>query len=230
MSIPLVGAMIENAALFVGYKQIQRMIRIYTNNLDENTPLTMSQLLLAGAGSGALAAFILTPVELIKCKLQIQQHLNSKDGKHRYQGPFDAMKHVWKQYGFIGYYRGFLATFIRETGGGVFWFGSYEYTCRQFIQHRQISSSDKIITKDDLGPTELMIAGGIGGIGYNVSMFPVDVIKSHMQTNDELAKSVNKQNHTFIQTAQDLYRRGGIKIFYRGCGITGKFILKITIY
>ncbi|CAO3625405.1 unnamed protein product [Cunninghamella echinulata] len=137
MSVPLIGAMIENATLFVGYKQIQRMIRIYTNNLDENTPLTMNQLYMAGAGSGALASFILTPVELIKCKLQIQQHLNQKEGGHRYQGPLDAMKHVWKQYGLIGYYRGFLATFLRETGGGVFWFGTYEYTCRQFIQHRQ---------------------------------------------------------------------------------------------
>jgi ornithine carrier protein len=38
-----------------------------------------------------------------------------------------------------------------------------------------------------------------------------------MQTDEQL--STGKQR-SFVQTAQELYQKGGYKAFYRGCGIT----------
>ena len=68
MSSPLVGSMVENAALFVGYRQVQRIIRDYsasseekemyrTMTEDELPSLSMNQLILAGGASGAIASF-----------------------------------------------------------------------------------------------------------------------------------------------------------------------------
>lgn len=213
MSLPILGAMMENATLFVGYRQVQRLIRSYTGNKDD--PLSMQQLLLAGAGSGALVAFVLTPVELVKCKLQIQQqHVSSQN----YTGPGHVMSHVWRHHGLLGFYRGFLATMVRETFGGMFWFGAYEYACAAFLDRKQRRDHRNALTKKDLSSIELMISGAMGGIGYNVSMFPVDVIKSISQTDEEVRKGLPPRS--MGQVAKSIYQDAGIRGFYRGCGIT----------
>lgn len=223
MSSPLVGSMVENAALFVGYRQVQRIIRNYSATPeqietwsklreDELPPLGLGQLIIAGAASGALASFVLTPVELVKCKLQVQLADSSIQRSIQYRGPFHVIAHVLKEHGPGGFYRGYLATLIRETGGGAFWFGVYEYVCDLLMQRRQTSN------KKDLSPPELMLAGGLGGAAYNFSFYPVDVIKSQMQTDQELLSSARPRS--FIQTAREIYSGAGIRGFYRGCGIT----------
>ncbi|KAI9311333.1 mitochondrial carrier domain-containing protein [Dichotomocladium elegans] len=223
MASPMVGSMVENAALFVGYRQVQLMIRHYdaktpearealaTTPEEDLPPLSLNQLVLAGAASGAIASFVLTPVELVKCKLQVQLGDTSSTRSIRYRGPLHVITHTMKQQGLSGFYRGYLATLIRETGGGAFWFGAYEYTCDMFMRRRHLTS------KKDLKAPELMMAGALGGACYNFSFYPVDVIKSHMQTDGEL---LGAKPRSFVQTAREIYIGGGIKGFYRGCGLT----------
>jgi ornithine carrier protein len=224
LSSPLVGSMIENAALFVGYKQVQRMIldfsaspeqkKEFSEQGDESLKqLNLSQLILAGTISGAFTSIVLTPVELIKCKLQVQQH--GSKATVSFRGPIHIITHTFQQNGLTGFYRGHLATFIRECGGGAFWFGSYEYICMLFMKHRE-KSSGKSISKKDLTPQELMAAGAIGGMAYNFSFFPFDVVKSHMQTEEELTGMKRR----FGQVVKSLWEGAGIRGFYQGCGIT----------
>ncbi|KAI8922837.1 mitochondrial carrier domain-containing protein [Entophlyctis helioformis] len=71
LSAPLVGSMAENSVLFIAYNQVQNSIRSLSG-MEPSAPLSMSQLALAGALSGACVSFVLTPVELIKCRLQVQ--------------------------------------------------------------------------------------------------------------------------------------------------------------
>ncbi|ESK91788.1 l-ornithine transporter [Moniliophthora roreri MCA 2997] len=70
LPVPLVGSMAETAAVFVAYSYFQNVIRRY--NASQGPNLTISQLCLAAAGAGAVTSFILTPIELVKCKLQVQ--------------------------------------------------------------------------------------------------------------------------------------------------------------
>ncbi|KAI9476528.1 MAG: mitochondrial carrier domain-containing protein [Benjaminiella poitrasii] len=227
ISSPIIGAMLENAVLFVGYRQIQRQIREFsppietsTTTLDEHgqVPLTFNQLTLAGALSGSLISIVLTPVELVKCKIQVQNILKNTKAQ-QFNQPSDVIKQICRAQGFAGLYRGFIPTFIRETGGNAFWFGVYEYTCAALIQYRRNRAieTEKIITKNDLTAPELMIAGAVGGIAYNLSFFPVDVIKSRLQIQQGNAQSQFKSS---IQIAKEIYAGTGFKGFYRGCGIT----------
>lgn len=213
MSSPIVGAMLENAILFVGYRQIQRYIREYSPPMqtattvldtDGQVPLTLKQLVLAGAIAGTIVSFILTPVELIKCRLQVQDMQ-----KTSYDGPFDVMKQTYRRQGISGFYRGFVPTCVRETGASAFWFGAYEYACAAIIEHKQ-KSRQEAVSKKDLSAGELMLGGACGGIAYNVSFFPVDVIKSRMQTGEK----------SFTAIAKEIYGGVGLKGFYRGCGMT----------
>ncbi|CAM0138665.1 mitochondrial ornithine carrier protein [Umbelopsis sp. WA50703] len=225
LSSPLVGSMIENAALFVGYKQVQRMIRDLSATPEQKIQyaqehgdeslqqLSLNQLIVAGTISGAFTSLVLTPVELIKCKLQVQQH--GSPSTISFRGPLHIITHTFHQNGLAGFYRGHLATFIRECGGGAFWFGSYEYICMQFMQHHE-SKTGKSFTKNDLAPQELMAAGALGGMAYNFSFFPFDVVKSHMQTEEEMTGIKRR----FGQVVKSIWQGAGIRGFYQGCGIT----------
>ncbi|KAF7300680.1 hypothetical protein HMN09_00953700 [Mycena chlorophos] len=66
---PVAGSMIETGALFVSYAYFQNVLRA---NNGTQKPLSIPQLGLAAAGAGFVTSFILTPIELVKCKMQVQ--------------------------------------------------------------------------------------------------------------------------------------------------------------
>ncbi|KAJ3062395.1 hypothetical protein HDU98_001737 [Podochytrium sp. JEL0797] len=221
ISAPLVGAMIENSGLFLCYNQIQLAVRSLSG-VSQDTPLTLGQLSTCGFLSGAIVSMILTPVELIKCKLQVQglnKHVVGGAGavkglRPTYDGPFHIIKHILQKEGLAGFYRGHVGTFLRESGGGAAWFGTYEYACKWIIERR---GDPRVVRKDDLSPLDLMGAGALAGMVFNFSLFPADVIKSRQQT-AEAGSAGGKRG--FIEVGREVYAGQGIRGFYRGCGIT----------
>ncbi|KAF9359619.1 hypothetical protein BGX26_011955 [Mortierella sp. AD094] len=238
LSSPLVGAMLENAVLFVGYRRAQDMLRELIAIPDqgaEPAPLSIPMLCLSGGISGVFASMVLTPVELVKCKLQVQQigHLYTKKDKTVsipkavHSGPLSVIKHIYTQNGIRGFYLGHFPTFLRETGGGAAWFGTYEAICRLMISREQLSAPQgKTVAQSDLTPPHLMFAGAIAGMAYNFILFPADCIKSHMQTQDVLRSHQRSANGAplpkqgFLSTGKEIFRSEGIRGLYRGCGIT----------
>jgi ornithine carrier protein len=242
MSPPMLGAMLENASLFTVYNHIQTMIREFTvpnyNKLQHQTPLTMTVVFLAGGLAGTTASCFLTPIELIKCKLQVQEtftygggissNLDGKSVSPRYSGPWNVITHTLKNHGISGFYRGHSGTVTRETAGTAAWFGTYEFISRLYISNRtslknkSFLEKSKNITKDDLSAIELMSAGACAGMAYNLLIFPVDSIKSQMQTDEEVMIATGKKviKRGFWQVGKDIYKSDGISGFYRGCGIT----------
>jgi hypothetical protein len=76
LTAPLVGAMIENSGLFLAYNQVQSVVRSLSAT-PAKTELNLQQLALCGFFSGAIVSLILTPVELVKCKIQVNFYLFS---------------------------------------------------------------------------------------------------------------------------------------------------------
>jgi len=55
---PVVGAMAENASLFLCYNQLQSTIRL-ASNMSPGEKLSLPQLAMAAAGAGAVSSFLL---------------------------------------------------------------------------------------------------------------------------------------------------------------------------
>jgi ornithine carrier protein len=55
---PIVGAMVENASLFLAYRELQNLIRRVTHQ-PGSQKLPLHQLAIAAAGSGAITSFLL---------------------------------------------------------------------------------------------------------------------------------------------------------------------------
>ncbi|ODQ66742.1 amino acid transporter [Nadsonia fulvescens var. elongata DSM 6958] len=208
LTSPLVAAALENASLFVTYNYAQDfLIRNVYRRTD--TVLPVSVLVGCGAFSGAVTSFVLTPVELIKCKLQVQAFYGTSSAAKNRSLVYH-IKQIFLEHGLRGFWKGHLGTFIRECGGTASWFGSYEYVSSLFRSANNCSTNTT---------PEAIISGACAGIGYNISLYPADTIKSRMQTMS-ITSGSDKGGKGFLEVSRDIYKSGGISAFYRGCGIT----------
>jgi len=209
ISAPMMGAAVETSCLFFSYRLIQDALRAILYPGVEQLPFHV--LVAAGAASGSVTSLALTPIELIKCKMQVLV-----ESGHKGPGPAALIATVFRQEGLIGFWRGQLGTLIRETGGSAAWFGGYEGVSSLF---RKYSSSHSHST-DSLPVWQQMAAGATAGISYNFLFYPADTIKSRMQTEDVSRLPANGERQTFWNVTRAVWRQQGIKGMYRGCGIT----------
>lgn len=257
--MPVFGATLENASLFLTYNFVQAQLRNMagmnrssssTSSLlqeEAEAPLPMAYLSVAGAAAGATTSLVLTPVELVKCKMQVQmvarevEALAAGEGsaarggmaaKERLSnafagldGPGTIIRGVVRQQGVRGLWLGQMGTLLRETGGGVAWFLAFEWASRAMMETMQTHALPGVrVTKKDLSSTQLIGAGALAGISYNIVLFPADSVKSTMQTEREWAVSQGRlgtfRPKGFMATLRALYAARGVRGLYAGCGIT----------
>lgn len=244
ISSPIVGAALENASLFLTYNAARGFIAKNWYHHPDGTDfeLPFSTLLLCGSFSGVVTSFLLTPIELVKCRMQVQTlypshptpsaanthasstsaarisarniHTNSGLFPLRHQpGPLELVVDVYRKEGLAAFWRGQTGTLLREAGGSAAWFGSYEYVNARFR---------KMNNRDTNTIFENMLAGACAGVMFNLSLFPADTIKSRMQTEALIngGSDTKQPQQGFLEIGKKIYKISGIKGLYRGCGIT----------
>eukprot|EP01132_Coremiostelium_polycephalum_P000472 gene472-598_t len=189
---PLFGMMLENSILFIGYGQMKQLLQS-----DPNIPLTIPQYSICGAGAGFLASFVLTPVELIKCRLQIQT-----TGEKKYNGSFDCMVKILKENGVKGLYKGYVPTLSREVVGNMTFFSVYE-SMKKYFRSRNPNG--------ELTLPALITSGGVGGMAYWTVLYPVDVAKSRIQVTEGNARAPS-----ILSVLRLIYKQEGVKGLFRG--------------
>ena len=199
---PLLGSTFEVAVLFAA---VGRFKKALATEFDvSQSPLLSSAV--AGAFGGLVVPFVLTPVELIKCRLQGQQGMPKETWT--YKGPLDCIAKTIKQDGIAkGLYRGNCCTLLREVPGCFFWFGTYELICQSFSR----STGNG---KEDLSPLVHMAGGGIAGVAYWTSGYVADTVKTQIQTNPHL------QDKGFRYVLSSIFAKEGIRGLYRGLLVT----------
>jgi len=225
---PIVGAMAENASLFLSYSEIQTLICRLTGVSAEHS-LPLPQLALAAGGAGFMTSFVLTPIELVKCKMQVQMLVGvpvaavggsvAARSIASLPGPFTILRDILRAQGLRGLWLGQTATLIRETGGSAAWFTSKEFVASRLIARRRQRDPD---TPKVLAAWESAVSGACAGAMYNLAFFPADTIKSTMQTEEELRPDLKRsgQRRGFLTVGRELWRAQGIRGLYAGCGIT----------
>ncbi|CAI4036023.1 hypothetical protein SMKI_14G2370 [Saccharomyces mikatae IFO 1815] len=128
-----------------------------------------------------------------------------------------AVKSLYRQGGIKAFYVGNGLNVIKVFPESSIKFGSFEIT-------------KKIMTKlegchdtKDLSKFSTYIAGGLAGMAAQFSVYPIDTLKFRVQCAPLDTKL--KGNKLLFQTAKDMFREGGFRLFYRGVtvGIVGIF-------
>ena len=219
VSAPFAGAAAETACLFWSYRVAQDLLRAIVLPANVGDDLPLDALVSAGAMSGGITSLILTPIELVKCRMQVPLHspldptLNSRTNlSTSSQSPFAVIADVYRREGLAGFWRGQLGTFLRETGGTAAWFGSYEASSL-FFKKRLEARTER--HANEIPVSQQMASGAIAGMSYNFIFYPADTIKSKIQTGE-----LTHVRPTFMGVGKALWRTHGLKGLYRGCGIT----------
>ena len=106
MATPLLGVVPTFAMCFFGNDFGKEQIRKFNGNSTQEE-LGVASLALAGGFSGTLTTSIMTPVERIKCILQVQQSGNASMGcTLKYSGPIDVAKSLIREGGIQSIYKG----------------------------------------------------------------------------------------------------------------------------
>ncbi|TAQ89552.1 hypothetical protein B7494_g2112 [Chlorociboria aeruginascens] len=226
ISAPLVGAALETSSLFF-WERVGRESLFRSGLYQREKPLPLSALWLTGAISGAFTSLVLTPIELVKCKIQVPAS-SSSSAAYKVPTPLAVIRDVFHHQGIRGFWNGQLGTLIRETGGCAAWFGSKE-TVTLLFHHLnakstpltpQLSHSPSEFQISELAPLPLWqqaLAGASAGMSYNFLFFPADTIKSRMQTSSVEHKGPKLK---FFEEGMAIWKQHGLKGLYRGCGIT----------
>ncbi|XP_048879092.1 mitochondrial carnitine/acylcarnitine carrier protein isoform X1 [Brienomyrus brachyistius] len=193
MAAPLAGVTPMMAISFFGFslgKQLQQP--------DPYTPLTHSQIYLAGMLAGTFTTVIVAPGERIKCLLQVQ----STAGKRKYTGPVDCVIQLFKERGIRSVYKGTMLTLIRDVPSTGLYFLTYEYL-KKFLTPEGRSVNE-------LSTPQILLAGGVAGIFNWLVALPPDVLKSNFQT------ATDGQYRGLRDVLRKLIQEEGASALYKG--------------
>jgi len=228
MGPPLSTAVAVNALIFSSYGASSRIWDDYfhrrNNGTLENTRL---KAFTCGAFAGACQAIIICPTDHIKCRLQVQHGIGCKD--HIFKGPFDATDKILSSSGLRGLYRGFCCTMIREVPAFGLYFSAYDSVKRSvtnFLEARDKKRANGIggsTQYNQLGDqpnhswAASAIAGGFSGASSWALIYPIDVIKTRIQT---LPIDVPIEKRRMLYVGRHIISQHGWRFLFRGLGVT----------
>ena len=171
----------------------------------ENKQYSVAQVSAAGFFSAIPMTIITAPFERVKIILQIQGQKELKPGeKPKYSGGLDVVRQLYKEGGIRSVYRGSAMTLARDGPGSAAYFATYE------IIKRKLTPKDENGQPGKLSLTAVCVAGGTAGVAMWIPVFPVDTVKSRLQSGDG--------NLSIGGTIRQLYSKGGLKAFFPGMG------------
>eukprot|EP01122_Echinamoeba_exundans_P015607 TRINITY_DN748_c0_g1_i1.p1 TRINITY_DN748_c0_g1~~TRINITY_DN748_c0_g1_i1.p1 ORF type:complete len:224 (-),score=36.65 TRINITY_DN748_c0_g1_i1:32-703(-) len=159
--IPMIGVGACVSVQFAAFTQAKKWF------LGDNTsrPLSMNELFWAGAFAGVANSVLSAPIEHIRIRLQVQSGATLS--------PFALMSDIKQKYGLGAIWKGWGITATREFAYGAY-FVAYEASLRLF--------TPKGKTVNDVHPIWLMLSGALGGEAMWIVSYPIDVVKSRIQS------------------------------------------------
>lgn len=194
---------------FWGYDLGKTLVSsLSTVPVHNNTPqYSIAQISAAGAFSAVPMTLITAPFERVKVLLQIQgQNPPPAGQKPKYSGGVDVVRQLYKEGGIRSVFRGSAMTLARDAPGSAAYFATYEYIKRSLTPKDENGHAKS----GDLPLTAILTAGGAAGIAMWIPVFPVDTIKSRMQS--------APGNPTIGGTIRSIHASGGFKAFFPGFG------------
>ncbi|KAH6781407.1 Mitochondrial substrate carrier family protein [Perilla frutescens var. hirtella] len=210
MAAPLASVTFQNAVAFQTYAILSRAIDI---NSAPDDPPSYRGVALGGVGTGAIQSLVLSPVELVKIRLQLQPKTNLN-------GPLDVARTILRAEGWRGIYRGLTITVLRDAPAHGVYFWTYEYTREGLHPGCRKSGQESFGT--------MLLAGGLAGVASWICCYPLDVIKTRLQ-----AQSLSMVKYNGIV---DCFRRSvkedGYNVLWRGLGtaVARAFIVNGAVF
>eukprot|EP00268_Persea_americana_P048386 TRINITY_DN5107_c0_g3_i1.p1 TRINITY_DN5107_c0_g3~~TRINITY_DN5107_c0_g3_i1.p1 ORF type:complete len:510 (+),score=117.01 TRINITY_DN5107_c0_g3_i1:1073-2602(+) len=153
-----------------------------------------SKYLIAGGVAGAISRTATAPLDRLKVVLQVQT------ARARIM---PAVKEIWREGRFLGFFRGNGLNVMKVAPESAIKFYTYEML-KGFIAKGE--------DKSDIGASGRLFAGGIAGAVAQTAIYPMDLVKTRLQTYSCEGGKVPKLG----ALSKDILVQEGPRAFYRG--------------
>ncbi|RNF21145.1 mitochondrial carrier protein [Trypanosoma conorhini] len=203
---PVIGAAAENAALFSTYRVTINGIQdiFYSKRFEPDTE-PYHVVFYAAAVGGIVVSTVLTPAELIKCKMQIQNTLPAR--KRAFKNSLHCAMSIYRKFGVRGLYKGHVSMLLRESIGCGLYFLTFEWVIRNMLREGQSFT--------EASPLVHFLGGGCAGVVFWTSIYPIDALKTKIQTGKGGYGELS-----FVKGMMRLYKREGVRGCMRGYTVT----------
>jgi len=193
----LASIALENTVLFTFHGFLRRMA---TNHGKRS--LTFGQECGLGAVCGVASATVVSPTEVIKCRLQVTGAALARSGQPAPVGLFPTVASLWREQGIRGFYRGLPLMYARDIPFFMIYFATYQ----KYVS--MAMAREGLADKNDLSVFHVMVGGGLAGCASWALTLPLDNLTTRAQT-------VGLGTSPFRVFA-DLVRTEGVRPLYRG--------------
>lgn len=157
---------------------------------------------------------------LAEAQANLEKSRKGPDAPHKrtIRSPIiQAARTLWKQGGFRAFYVGNGLNVMKVFPESAIKFGSFEAAKRFFARIEGVDDTSK------LSKLSTYVAGGLGGVVSQFAVYPIDTLKFRLQCSN--LDSLTRGSELLFQTAANLYKENGLRIFYRGIfvGTSGIF-------
>ncbi|KAD4889282.1 hypothetical protein E3N88_21355 [Mikania micrantha] len=201
MAAPLASVTFQNAMVFQIYAILSRS---FDSSIWSDEPPSYKGVALGGIGAGALQSLMLSPIELIKIRLQLQTRIQHKLME---KGPLSVAKSIIRTEGWRGMYRGLTITALRDAPSHGFYFWTYEFMREKLHPGCRKSGQESFNT--------MLFAGGLAGVASWVCCYPLDVVKTRIQA--QTPNSIVKYDG-IIDCFKKSVTNDGYGVLFRGLG------------
>ncbi|KAK7381642.1 hypothetical protein VNO80_00188 [Phaseolus coccineus] len=214
MAAPLASVTFQNAMVFQTYAVLSRA---FDTPVSPKDPASYKGVALGGTGTGALQSLLLSPVELIKIRLQLLKEGHMTEAT---KGPMKLAKKLWRKEGLRGIYRGLGVTVMRDGPSHGLYFWTYEYMRERFHPGCRKSGEESLKT--------MLVAGGLAGVASWISCYPFDVVKTRLQA--QTPSSLKYKG--IVDCFKKSVKEEGYSVLWRGLGtaITRAFLVNGVIF
>ncbi|KAM6573076.1 hypothetical protein CsatA_017156 [Cannabis sativa] len=154
--------------------------------------------LVAGAVAGATSRTATAPLDRLKVVLQVQT---------TQARIMPAINEIWKNGKFLGFFRGNGLNVLKVAPESAIKFYTYE-TIKGIIAKAHGGEEDKA----QLSTVDRLFAGGVAGAVAQTAIYPMDLVKTRLQTFVGEAGKVPR----LTTLSRDIWVHEGTRAFYRG--------------
>ncbi|OCH92951.1 mitochondrial carrier [Obba rivulosa] len=181
---------------------------------------TAAKFLLAGGIAGAVSRTCTAPFDRLKIFLITRPpdlgglSLSPKAPVRGVRAIASAVSRIYAEGGVRAFWTGNGLSVAKILPESAIKFLTYESSKRMFARYW-----DKVDDPREISGFSRFISGGIGGITSQLTIYPIETLKTQMMSN------TGTQKRTLLCAARHVWRMGGIRAFYRGLtiGLIGVF-------
>ena len=183
----IVGSIAKDGVRFLSFDLIKDAFKD-----PETGTLSPLRNLLAGMSAGVVASiFAVTPTERIKTAL-----IDDARGAKRFRSAPHAVRVIYAEHGFLGLYRGFAGTTLKQAGATAFRMGTYNIL-KDYENSRQVAQST--VTN--------FANGAVAGTITTYATQPFDTLKTRSQS---------AEGASTVEAFRSVMKDDGVRGFWRG--------------